>query len=57
MKSSGTLKQLNYLKGAKKMGGPIYPINDPVQDSIDALNAAIDRLDKVINDMKEMGQK
>lgn len=57
MKSSGTLSSINYLKGAKKMGGMIYPINDPVQDSIDALNAAIDRLDKVINDMKEMGQK
>lgn len=38
------------------MGGQIYTTNDPVQDSIDALNAAIDRLDKVINDMKEMGQ-
>jgi hypothetical protein len=48
----------------KKMGGPEYRILtqeeingyktiDPVQESIDALNAAIDRLDKIIN---EMGQ-
>lgn len=27
-----------------------------VQDALDSLNAAIDRLDKIINDMKEMGQ-
>lgn len=46
----------HYKKRGNQMGGPIYPINDPVQDSIDALNAAIDRLDKIINDMKEMGQ-
>jgi hypothetical protein len=48
----------------KKMGGPEYRILtqeeingyktiNPVQESIDALNAAIDRLDKIIN---EMGQ-
>lgn len=29
-----------------------YVTKDPVQDTIDALNAAIDRLDKIINDMK-----
>lgn len=45
------------------MGGPEYRIltqeeingyvtKDPVQDTIDSLNAAIDRLDKIINDMK-----
>jgi hypothetical protein len=48
----------------KKMGGPEYRIltqdeingyvtKDPVQETIDSLNAAIDRLDKIIN---EMGQ-
>ena len=37
------------------MGGPLYQINDPVQDSIDSLNAAIDRLDKIINNMTETG--
>jgi hypothetical protein len=41
-------------KWEKNMGGYINePIKDPVQESIDALNAAIDRLDKIIN---EMGQ-
>lgn len=51
------------------MGGPEYRIlqpheiaaftrgqestSNPVQDSIDSLNAAIDRLDKIINEMKE----
>ena len=46
------------------MGGPEYRIltpeeiagyvtKDPVQETIDSLNAAIDRLDKIIN---EMGQ-
>ena len=42
------------------MGGPIYqefvrgeyPQRDIVQESIDSLNAAIDRLDKIINEMK-----
>jgi len=44
-------------KWEKNMGGYINePIKDPVQESIDALNAAIDRLDKIINDMNEMGQ-
>ena len=44
-------------KWGKQMGGYINePIKDPVQESIDALNAAIDRLDKIINDMNEMGQ-
>ena len=28
-----------------------------VQDSIDSLNAAIDRLDAIINEMKDMGQE
>jgi hypothetical protein len=53
----------------KKMGGPEYRILQPheiaaftrgeestrqtVQDSIDSLNAAIDRLDQIINEMKE----
>ena len=53
----------------KRMGGPEYRIlapheiaaftrgeesaRNPVQDSIDSLNAAIDRLDKIINEMKE----
>ena len=36
------------------MGGYINePIKDPVQEAIDGINAAIDRLDKIIN---EMGQ-
>jgi hypothetical protein len=51
------------------MGGPEYRILQPheiaaftrgevpmtqvVQDSIDSLNAAIDRLDQIINEMKE----
>jgi hypothetical protein len=46
------------------MGGPEYRIltqeeingyetKDPVQDSIDSLNAAIDRLDKIIHEMTE----
>jgi len=54
-------------KWGKQMGGPEYRIltpeeiagyvtKDPVQDSIDSLNAAIDRLDKIINDMQEMGK-
>jgi hypothetical protein len=59
-------------KWGKQMGGPEYRILNPteiaaftrgeestrqtVQDSIDSLNAAIDRLDAIINEMKEMGQ-
>jgi len=50
-------------KRGSQMGGPEYRIltqeeingyvtKDPVQDTIDSLNAAIDRLDKIINDMK-----
>ena len=45
------------------MGGPInldstlWVSKDTVQDSIDGLNAAIDRLDKIINEMKAMGEK
>lgn len=42
------------------MGGPMYqefirgeyPERHTVQESIDSLNAAIDRLDKIINEMK-----
>ena len=41
-------------KWEKNMGGYINePIKDPVQEAIDGINAAIDRLDKIIN---EMGQ-
>ena len=29
-----------------------YTTKDPIQESIDSLNAAIDRLDKIINEMK-----
>lgn len=29
-----------------------YTTKDPVQDTIDSLNAAIDRLDNIINEMK-----
>lgn len=58
------MNEKHYVKREKKMGGPEYRILtqeeingyktiDPVQESIDALNAAIDRLDKIIN---EMGQ-
>ena len=66
------IQLFNYKKRGKQMGGPEYRIlqpheiaaftrgeeftRDPVQESIDTLNAAIDRLDKIINDMKEMGQ-
>jgi len=60
-------------KWEKNMGGPEYrilqpheiaaftrgeqPTKDAVQESIDSLNAAIDRLDAIINEMKDMGQK
>jgi hypothetical protein len=30
-----------------------YVTRDPMQETIDSLNAAIDRLDKIINEMKE----
>lgn len=30
-----------------------YVTRDPMQETIDSLNAAIDRLDKTINEMKE----
>jgi len=54
----------HYTKRGNKMGGPEYRIltqeeingyetKDPVQDSIDSLNAAIDRLDKIIHEMTE----
>ncbi len=29
-----------------------YVTRDPMQETIDSLNAAIDRLDQIINDMK-----
>jgi hypothetical protein len=57
------IQLFNYKKrGKDKMGGPEYRILtqeeingyvtiDPIQETIDALNAAIDRLDKIINDM------
>lgn len=46
------------------MGGPEYRIltqeeingyvtKDPIQDTIDSLNAAIDRLDNIIKEMQE----
>jgi len=54
-------------KWRKEMGGPIYTTEEfirgeytprqTVQESIDSLNAAIDRLDAIINEMKDMGQK
>jgi hypothetical protein len=47
----------------KRMGGEYriltqeeingYVTRDPMQETIDSLNAAIDRLDKTINEMKE----
>lgn len=51
-------------KRGSKMGGPEYRIltqeeingyvtKDPMQETIDSLNAAIERLDKIINEMKE----
>ena len=61
--------EIRWSKEKKRMGGPEYRILQPheiaaftrgeestrhtVQDSIDSLNAAIDRLDKIINEMKE----
>jgi hypothetical protein len=61
--------QKQWSKEKKQMGGPEYrilqpheiaaftrgqePTRDPVQETIDSLNAAIDRLDKTINEMKE----
>lgn len=57
------MNQRHYNKEKLKMGGDYriltqeeingYTTKDPVQDTIDSLNAAIDRLDKVINDMSE----
>lgn len=52
--------EIHYNK-EKKMGGPIYqefvrgevPLTHTVQETIDSLNAAIDRLDKIINEMQE----
>ena len=48
------------------MGGPVYldgmnpefirgevPLRHTIQETIDSLNAAIDRLDNIINEMKE----
>jgi hypothetical protein len=47
-----------YMKRRKKMGGinldsTAWVPKDTVQDSIDSLNAAIDRLGKIINEMDE----
>ncbi len=55
----------NYKKRGKQMGGQEYRIltqdeingyvtRDPMQETIDSLNAAIDRLDKIINDMGQI---
>ena len=47
----------HYKKRETKMGGPInldstaWVEKDKVQESIDGLNAAIDRLDKLIHEM------
>ena len=51
------IQLLNNLKETK-MGGinldsTAWVQKDRVQESIDNLNAAIDRLDKIINEMKE----
>ena len=56
------MHEKHYKKRGKKMGGPEYRIltqeeingyvtKDPVQDAIDSLNAAIDRLDNIIHEM------
>jgi len=52
----------HYKKRGAQMGGDYriltqeeingYVTVDPIQESIDSLNAAIDRLDKIINEMK-----
>lgn len=59
--------EVHYKKRGGKMGGQEYRIltqdeingyttRDPMQETIDSLNAAIDRLDKIINEMKEQGK-
>lgn len=55
--------EVTKMRAGKKMGGDYriltqeeingYVTVDPVQESINALNAAIDRLDNIINEMKE----
>lgn len=61
--------EIHYNKEKMKMGGPEYRILQPheiaaftrgeestrhtVQETIDSLNSAIDRLDKIINEMKD----
>ena len=41
-------------KWEKNMGGYINePIKDPVQEAIDGLNAATNRLDKLIREMQD----
>ena len=57
------IHEKHYKKRGTAKGGPInldstlWVSKDTVQDSIDGLNAAIDRLDKIINEMKAMGEK
>jgi hypothetical protein len=49
----------HFKKRSKKMGGPLnldstaWVAKDTVQESIDSLNAAIDRLDAIIREMDE----
>ena len=42
--------------GSEWIRGQVTP-EHKVQEAVDSLNAAIDRLDKIINEMKDMGQK
>ena len=39
--------------GGISYGSTAWSSKDPVQESIDTLNAAIDRLDKIINEMQD----
>ena len=58
--------EVHYKKRGNTVGGPVYmteefirgqyATRDSVQESIDALNAAIDRLDQIINKMTEEGK-
>jgi hypothetical protein len=58
--------EIRWTKEKKRMGGPVYldgmnpefirgevPLRHTIQETIDSLNAAIDRLDNIINEMKE----
>jgi len=53
-----TRNEIHYKKRSKTMGGTLnldstaWVPKDTVQETIDSLNAAIDRLDKIINEMK-----